>query len=249
MRIIITLFVLGIFIIPSKAQLEGNIQGNILFKGYPYFVSMTSNGDILEFLRTSPEILNGLDFDRGIQPPVELGPYSKPTSKGATAEVYVSPNNTTVISDGDKVVSDMPANVKMSGEKSDNEKEMKTTVIRNSPKVEDGPEVITKQDQVEAKQLDFNYDLKFQGFTARLTPTLINQLKDISKDYEMNSKKQVKIRSFLTAGDSTNEKLARNRINACKNLLETYGVPSEKIEESIEPYRSSNSAQINITLE
>lgn len=231
-----------------SAQSQDNIKGNILFKDYPYLVLMTSEGDILEFLNTAPEILKGSNFAKDLQPPVALGPYTKPQSIAASQKEYNSPLNTTIISDGDEIIAD--------NENSNNESveqpvepEMKTTVIRKEKEVVDQPKVVYKETNDESVEKEFNYDLQFQGFTARLTPVLINQLKDISKDYETNSTKEVYIRSFLTAGDNTNKKLAKNRMEACKDLLETYGIPSDKIHENIESYRSSNPAQVNITLE
>ena len=239
------------------------IQDYILYKNYPYVVSMTTDGEILEFIRTAPEVMKG-NLAADAVPPMPLGPYTKPQS---TIAEYISPLNTTTIgdievvdaemipktgstivsstaekvgqnqmSDGKPVVGDKPAT---------DARTMKTTVIRTDRQEVEKPTVIkrTAADDVVNNNV---YDLKFQGFTARLTPVLINQIKKISVAHKESPDKFIEIRSFVTAGDDTNKKLAENRMRACKDLLETYGVPAAKIDTGIRPYNNANAGQVSI---
>lgn len=248
----------GLFILQLTAQSSPSIQGFVLYKGYPYLVNMTPQGDILEFLQTAPEIMFvGSEYPS--EPPMPLGPYVRP--KAVALEEYNSPLNSSNVSD--IVVLDIPTNKNQNesnqnsndlGVKDDTEikpkvdQEMKTTVIRRTN--EEGVTPIIERSTEGGREVEEgSYNLKFQGFTSRLTPTLINQLKDIYKVFQSDPNQQITIRSFVTSGDNTNLRLAENRMAACRDLLGTYGVPLDKMETKVEPYRSANSGQINISLE
>lgn len=227
----------------------------ILYNNYPYYVSMTSDGEILEFLRFAPELLKG-KLDPNTPPPMPLGPYTKPIAQALP--VYISPLNTTDIEQievtekavAEKMISkptiQMNKNVSPSKvrEKSKETTAMNTTIIR---KEQSPPKdaVITRGENVKE---DFLADLEFQGFSARLTPELILQIEDVHKAYEESENKLIQIRSFVTAGDDTNKKLAKNRMDACKDLLITYGVPAEDIDTGIRPYNSAYKGNVSIEL-
>ena len=242
------LFALIFLAVNSQAQ-TSTIQANILFKGYPYLVNMTPDGDILEFVSGLPELLNTFGKDKNMEMPVALGKYSKPTAPALVE--YISPLNTTVVGDSDAAMIAKvkeAENVQFKSTKKP-EPQFKTVIIEEGSINSDSPNVIVSEDNGKSEVSKFNYDLKFQGFTARLTPVLINQLQDVAKDYKENTQKNIFIRSFITQGDTTNEQLAENRMIACKDLLETYGIDSSKISTSIEPYKSSNVGNVNITIE
>ncbi len=258
----------ALFFLQSNAQSNSIVEGFILYKGFPYFVSMTADGDIIEFIQTAPEIMPYPRKYMSMEPPMPLGPYAKPPA--FALEVYNSPLNSSESSDivvldvsttekvdvldTEKVIDgNMPQGgkdvEKVVETKANSEKQdMKTTVIRRTNEEAASP-IIEKRAAPVAEEDDSSYALKFQGFTSRLTPALINQLKDIYKDYQASSSEKITIRSFVTRGDNTNLKLAENRMAACKDLLATYGVPEDKIETKVEPYRSANSGQINISLD
>lgn len=249
----------ALFFLHTNAQSNSIVEGFILYKGFPYFVSMTPDGDIIEFIQTAPEIMPFPRKYTSMEPPMPLGPYVKPPA--FALEVYNSPLNSSESSD--VVVLDITETKKVFEEETvevvdavetkvemkpnSDKPDMKTTVIRRTNEEAASP-IIEKSDSPTAEE-DRSYALKFQGFTSRLTPALINQLKDIYKDYQASSSEKITIRSFVTRGDNTNLKLAENRMAACKDLLSTYGVPEDKIETKVEPYRSANSGQINISLD
>lgn len=253
----------ALFFLQSNAQSNSIVEGFILYKGFPYFVSMTPDGDIIEFIQTAPEIMPFPRKYTSMEPPMPLGPYVKPPA--FALEVYNSPLNLSESSDvvvlditeTKKVIEeetvevvdavDTSVETKVEMKPNSDKPDMKTTVIRRTNEEAASP-IIEKSDSPAAEE-DSSYALKFQGFTSRLTPALINQLKDIYKDYQASSSEKITIRSFVTRGDNTNLKLAENRMAACKDLLSTYGVPEDKIETKVEPYRSANSGQINISLD
>ena len=255
------IFLVGAFTQNVSAQDEYNIQGYVLFNNYPYFVSMNQDGDIKEFLRTAPEIMKSASFDYALAPPVPLGPYNKPN---AEIQDYISPLNTIVVSDGSgNVIEDNPEEeVRMvmqtkaaegqddsQSDRANDKTAFKTTVIRTEKPEETAPEVIIKkQENVDARSGEFVYEMKFPGFNARLTPELINKLEDISKIHKNNPTKKVDIYSYITTGDPTNKALAENRMNACKDLLVTYGVDESLVNTEIKPYRSSQESQVTISL-
>jgi outer membrane protein OmpA-like peptidoglycan-associated protein len=217
---------------------------------------MTSEGEILEFLRYAPEIMSS-QFDKNVTPPMPLGPYIKPVQ--GELPVYVSVHNTTEISnvEGEKNIVAVTKEVKTPSVKMNKnvtpsgtnkgipqEKEMTTRIVRT----EQSPPkdaVITRSNN---KKEGYQADLIFQGFSARLTPELILQIEDINEKYTENPKKLIQIRSFVTAGDETNKKLAKNRMDACRDLLVTYGVPFDIIDTGIRPYESSNKGNVSIQL-
>ncbi len=233
------------------------IQDYILYKSYPYVVSMTPDGEILEFIRTAPEVMKG-NLAADAVPPMPLGPYTRPQS--VIAE-YISPLNTTTVGDielvdanatpktGSTVVAGTSTKVAENpsgGEKPVvDSRSMKTTIIRTDREEVQKPTVINRTNADDLVNENV-YDLKFQGFTARLTPVLINQIKKISVAHKESPEKFIEIRSFVTAGDDTNKKLAENRMRACKDLLETYGVPPAKIDTGIRPYNNANAGQVSI---
>lgn len=259
----------GFFFLQLTAQSAENITGFVLFKGYPYLVNMTPQGDILEFIQTAPEIMPFPAKYRAMEPPMPIGSYARPAR--VALEVYNSPLNSSDAAD--VVVLDIPVAVTNEVTKEDSsdsefeqeskaqvqeqvsmepkevdDREMKTTVIRRTNEEASSPVVLRSTADASESEAG-SYDLKFQGFTSRLTPTLINQLKDIYKEFQAKDSEKVTIRSFVTAGDNTNRKLAENRMAACRDLLETYGVPADRIQTKTEPYRSANSGQINISLD
>ncbi len=233
------------------------VHDYILYNGYPYYVSMTLDGEILEFLKFAPEIL-GNEFDKERVPPMPLGPYVKPPEQELM--VYNSPLNTTEVGDvliveTEKVTEKKGTTTSIGAqddkvtiqpkETSPEEPKMTTKIIEREPVKES--EVIIKRAEAEAVEAA-TYELNFQGFSARLTPILINQLKDISKAHSNNPDQFVQIRSFVTAGDDTNKKLAINRMDACKDLLITYGVSADKVSTGIRPYRSASKGNVAIQL-
>ena len=256
------LFLFGACIQNISAQEEFIIQDYILFNNYPYFVSMNQDGDILEFLETAPEIMKGASFDYSMAPPMPLGPYNRPK---AEYKEFISPLNTSIVSDGSgntinevaveeaetmvmqtKAAEGQDDKVKL---KPKNEPEFTTNIIRTEKANEIDPKVIIReQEEVALPQGSYSYNMKFPGFNARLTPDLILVIEDIAKIHSDKPDLEVEIKSFITAGDPTNITLAENRMKACKDLLETYGVPSEKISTEIQQYRSSQDAQVNITM-
>ncbi len=226
---------------------ENIIQDYVLYKNYPYLVNMTIEGEIIEFVRTAPELYkDGINENTPL--PIALGPYTK--AQFEIAE-YLSPLNTTVVGDAVVIDSEEKVNekavaIKKNVDSNSSDKTsplIKTTIIRKDAETTKAP-VITRGDHAES-EFQTN-SLKFQGFTARLTPTLINQLKDVSKKHASSPEKLIQIRSFVTAGDDTNKKLAQNRMKACKDLLETYGIPSDKIDTGIRPYSSANEGNVSI---
>ena len=224
---------------------------------------MTSEGEILEFLRYAPEILKG-KLDKNATPPIALGPYVKPEEQPLS--VYASSSNTTTVGDitmGDIDVMDskdameekemkdskinQKRNIPNSTKANNIEKEtveMTTKVIR---KKAESDEMVDVMDKDVVKEV-IKADIKFQGFSARLTPEIILQIEDINKAYKKNPKNSIHITSFVTEGDDTNTKLAKNRIDACKDLLVTYGVPEDQISSQIKPYSSVNKGNVSIEL-
>jgi len=236
------------------AQNSNTTKAYILYKGYPYVVYLAENGEITEFVRAAPEVMNGMEFDKDQPMPIALGPYVKPVS--APLPIYVSPLNTTTVGDSEILDTEVVVADNSSNEKSDGEnvvfkpkkadRSMKTTVIRREKTKTSDPVVVTNGDS--KNPVAGEYILSFQGFSARLTPVLIDMLSDISKEYKVNSK-NIMINSFMTAGDTANKTLAENRMAACKDLLTTYGVPVEKITTKIMPYDSSIDGNVSISFE
>lgn len=121
-----------------------------------------------------------------------------------------------------------------------------TTVIKNVPtnvKEENLPSRSGKLD------IGSQVDILFQGFSARLTPKIILQLEDVVAFHKSKPNSLVKIYSFTTANDQTNKKLALNRLDSCRKLLETYGVPSDHIFTDIKPYSSAQKGNVVVELE
>ncbi len=234
-------------------QTETQTKAYILFKGYPYVVYLSPEGDITEFIRAAPEVMNGVAFDKDQPMPIALGPYTKPAP--TELPVYNSPQNTTTIDDVEIVDFEIKEHVDVfeetatdqTSQEQEEEIAFKTTVINKVD--EEDKEALIVRKELDKTVEDGLYILKFQGFTSRLTPALIDLLSDISKEHKQNSDKQLIINSFMTQGDASNRKLAENRMAACRDLLETYGVPADKMSTEILPYNSAIDGNVSIKFE
>lgn len=239
-----------------------NTKAYILYKGYPYVVYLSPEGEITEFIRAAPEVMKGIDFDKNQPMPIALGPYVKPQYV-AELPVYNSPLNTTTVGEIEILNSDMAeGDVDQNNEEVIAETDVETvkddfkpteavnfkTVVINKENEETKQPIIVRKEVDQAIPDDL-YVLKFQGFTSRLTPALIDMLSDISKEHKLNSDKSIVINSFMTQGDASNRKLAENRMAACRDLLSNYGVPADKLVTEILPYNSSIDGNVSIKFE
>ena len=246
-----------------SAQSDNTTKAYILFKGYPYVVYLSPAGDIVEFVRTAPEVMRGVEFDMNRPLPIPLGPYSRPVK--SELAVYNSPLNTSDVAEIELIsietaksvdaTDDVKEEVVMKPlvDKSKAAKTKSQTVLKEEVIEELAEEKVVKANttnvvNIETPDFVGVHILKFQGFSARLTPELIDMLTDINKEYKERKSKKITINSFLTQGDSTNKKLAENRMAACKDLLVNYGVPIQNISTEILPYDSSIDGNVSIKL-
>ncbi|MDA9774442.1 hypothetical protein N9B82_05755 [Saprospiraceae bacterium] len=246
-----------------SAQSDNTTKAYILYKGYPYVVYLSPAGDIVEFIRTAPEVMKGVEFDMNRPLPIPLGPYVRPEK--SELAVYNSPLNTSDVAEIELISIETTKSVETIEEVQ--EEVVMKPLVDKSKTIETKSQTISKEEVLEevapkkvVKATTTNvvnietpdfvgvHILKFQGFSARLTPELIDKLTDINKEYKEGKSKNVAINSFLTQGDSTNKKLAENRMAACKDLLVNYGIPIENISTEILPYDSSVDGNVSIKL-
>lgn len=239
------IFSVVIFLLIGHSLSAQEVKDYILFKNYPYYVSMMPNGKILEFISEAPDAMKLVNF-RNQTPPIPLGIYVVTPQKAL--EVYNSPLNSTEIGEANPAII---AEVKAPKDiKIDQQKDNVVFETTMEKQLDAKSDIKTNTVDISNKTLkDFEYNLKFQGFNARLTPDLTLQINDISKEYARHKEKSITIRSFVTSGDQSNMTLANNRMDACRDLLQTYGVPADKIVTKVEPYKTTNDGQVNIIME
>ena len=236
--IALTIFVLSI----TSAQSGKEVK--ILYKDYPYLVTIDENGDLNYVIRAALEVMEGQDFDKNREMPIPIGPYTRRKSADVALEEYISPDNTTEVGETVAVIEAQKSKPKAPVKLTDKDaitfdpkkkvepidRQFETTVIRSTPEKDEA-----------------DYYLTFPGFTSRLTPQLTDVIRDISKAYEANPVELVLINSYVTSGDATNRKLAEARIKSCYDLLQTYGVPFDVLMTEIKPYQTDIDGNVSIT--
>lgn len=244
MKNIFVLLTLAFFSFCSLAAQGSSKQITILYKSYPYHVTLNAAGEIDYIVAPALEVMNGRNFDVNQEMPLPIGPYKKRINEDVAYEVYNSPENTTVITDIDGVIM---TQVERSEPKKFASEENAVTFKPVDQKKEDDIKFDTKVIRSTANKEEADYYLTFQGFSSRLTPQLTDMISDIAKAFIQNPVEEVLINSYVTSGDATNRKLAEARIKSCYDLLQTYGVPFTVLRTEIKQYRSDIDGNVSIT--